>query len=43
MTPWRITDERGSVLPQWLGAQAVFERERRPAERRRAGGAIAAG
>ena len=43
MTPWRITDERGSVLPQWLRAQVVFERERRPAERRRASGAIAAG
>ena len=43
MAPWRITDERGSVLPQWLRAQVVFERERRPPERQRASGAIAAG
>jgi len=29
VAPWRVTDERGSVLPQWLTAQTVFERERR--------------
>ena len=27
--PWRVTDERGAVLPQWLSARAVFERPRR--------------
>ena len=27
--PWRVTDEKGAVLPQWLGARAVFERPRR--------------
>jgi hypothetical protein len=27
--PWRVTDERGAALPQWLGARAVFERPRR--------------
>ena len=27
--PWRVTDERGAVLPQWLTARAVFERPRR--------------
>jgi hypothetical protein len=32
MGPWRVTDERGAVLPQWLTAQPVFERERRPVE-----------
>lgn len=26
MGPWRVTDERGAVLPQWLSAQPVFER-----------------
>jgi len=31
--PWRVTDERGAVLPQWLAAQTVFERERRPMRR----------
>jgi hypothetical protein len=31
--PWRVTDERGAVLPQWLTAQPVFERERRPMRR----------
>lgn len=29
--PWRITDEAGAVLPQWLASRAVFERERRAA------------
>jgi hypothetical protein len=43
MAPWRITDERGSVLAQWLKAQTVFERERRPVGRVRASGAAAAG
>ena len=33
MGPWRVTDERGAVLPQWLAAQTVFERERRPMRR----------
>jgi hypothetical protein len=41
MGPWRVTDERGAVLPQWLTAQAVFERERRPVEHPRR--AVAAG
>ena len=27
--PWRVTDEKGAVLPQWLTARAVFERPRR--------------
>ncbi|HET7767057.1 MAG TPA: radical SAM protein [Burkholderiales bacterium] len=27
--PWRVTDERGAALPQWLTARAVFERTRR--------------
>ena len=27
--PWRVTDERGAALPQWLTARAVFERPRR--------------
>jgi len=39
LAPWRITDERGAVLPQWVTAQTVFERERRPAGLRRMGGA----
>lgn len=26
--PWRVSDERGAPLPQWLDAQPVFERER---------------
>ena len=29
MAPWRVTDGQGRVLPRWLSAQAVFERERR--------------
>jgi hypothetical protein len=33
MGPWRVTDENGAVLPQWLAAQPVFERERRPVRR----------
>jgi len=33
MGPWRVTDERGAALPQWLAAQAVFQRERRPMRR----------
>jgi hypothetical protein len=33
MGPWRVTDENGAVLPQWLAAQPVFERERRPLRR----------
>jgi hypothetical protein len=41
VAPWRVTDERGAVLPQWLTARTVFERERRPVERPRASGAIA--
>jgi hypothetical protein len=41
MGPWRVTDERGAVLPQWLTAQTVFERERRPVEHPRR--AVAAG
>ena len=32
MGPWRVTDERGIVLPQWLTARAVFERRPRQAE-----------
>lgn len=27
--PWRVTDEEGSVLPQWVTARTVFERPRR--------------
>jgi len=27
--PWRVTDQRGAVLPQWLTARTVFERTRR--------------
>jgi hypothetical protein len=43
MGPWRVTDERGAVLPQWLVAQPVFERKRRPVERlRREGATVAA-
>ncbi len=33
MGPWRVTDERGAALTQWLAAQTVFERERRPMRR----------
>jgi hypothetical protein len=29
MTPWAVTDERGFVLPQWLGATPAHERKRR--------------
>jgi hypothetical protein len=27
--PWRVTDETGAVLPQWLGARRVFGGQRR--------------
>ena len=32
MGPWRVTDQRGTVLPQWLTARAVFERKPRRIE-----------
>jgi hypothetical protein len=42
--PWRVTDENGAALGQWLTAQPIFEREGRTVERRqRAGLAAAAG
>jgi Radical SAM superfamily len=44
MGPWRVTDERGAVLPQWLTAQPVFERETGRVERlKRRHAAVAAG
>jgi hypothetical protein len=36
MEPWRVIDASGAALPQWLTARPVFEREDRPAERKRA-------
>jgi hypothetical protein len=29
MQPWAVSDERGFILPQWLGAMPVHERKRR--------------
>jgi radical SAM family protein len=29
LAPWRVTDDRGAVLPQWLSARTVFEQPRR--------------
>jgi hypothetical protein len=26
--PWRVTDDKGTVLPQWLTARAVFAQPR---------------
>ena len=42
MAPWRVTDSSGAALPQWLTAQPIFEREKRPADRRRRSGLTAA-
>lgn len=39
--PWRVTDEKGTVLPQWLTARAVFENGRRAVGRERLSSAAA--